>query len=731
MRLLTILDKIAAERAVRGRHRNLIVAATGTGKTIISALDYKRFRQEHSDSPCRLLFIAHREEILSQSLSAFRAVLKDANFGDLYVGKHYPNDTDHLFMSIQTFNSKQYTKKTSPDYYDYIVVDEFHHAAAKSYKKLLEYYKPKILLGLTATPERMDGKSVLEYFDNRIAAEIRLPEAIDRKLLCPFQYFGVSDSVNLEEIKWKIGGYDRNELENVYVFSEEIARRRADEIIRATLRYVTDIDAVKGLGFCVSKKHADFMASYFNDHGIPSVSLTSDTPDEERKEAKSKLVTGRIKFIFVVDLYNEGVDIPEVNTTLFLRPTESLTVFLQQLGRGLRLSEGKDCLTVLDFIGQANKKYNFEEKYEALLSNNRHGVQKEIKNGFISLPKGCYIRLEKVAAKHILDNIKASYGTATGIVANIKTFTEDTGKDISLSNFLDRYSMDPRSLYKYGSFSRLCVKAAIRNDFDEPGEEVLEKALARFATIDSRRFISFLLKILPNVGEVIVNDLSQVEQRMMQMLYATIWQKGVEDWDSPEVCNNIKLIEDSPTMVDELIDLLEYRYEKIDFVDMPVDVGFDCPLDLYCTYSRDQLLVAMDWLNPSSMREGVKWLPDKKIDIFLVTLNKSDKDYSPTTMYNDYSINNELFHWQSQSTTSEGSKTGQRYINHKKLGNRILLFVRDFKTDKLSGATEAYTYLGTANYISHEGSRPMSIVWKLDYEIPAKYINKTNKLLAV
>ena len=726
-----ILDKIAAERAVRGRHRNLIVAATGTGKTIISALDYKRFRQEHSDSPCRLLFIAHREEILSQSLSAFRAVLKDANFGDLYVGKHFPNDTDHLFMSIQTFNSKQYTKKTSPDYYDYIVVDEFHHAAAKSYKKLLEYYKPKILLGLTATPERMDGKSVLEYFDNRIAAEIRLPEAIDRKLLCPFQYFGVSDSVNLEEIKWKIGGYDRSELENVYVFSEEIARRRADEIIRATLRYVTDIDAVKGLGFCVSKKHADFMANYFNDHGIPSVSLTSDTPDEERKEAKSKLVTGRIKFIFVVDLYNEGVDIPEVNTTLFLRPTESLTVFLQQLGRGLRLSEGKECLTVLDFIGQANKKYNFEEKYEALLSNNRHGVQKEIKNGFISLPKGCYIRLEKVAAKHILDNIKASYGTAAGIVANIKTFTEDTGKDISLSNFLDRYSMDPRSLYKYGSFSRLCVKAAIRNDFDEPGEEVLEKALARFATIDSRRFISFLLKILPNVGEVIVNDLSQVEQRMMQMLYATIWQKGVEDWDSPEVCNNIKLIEDSPTMVDELIDLLEYRYEKIDFVDMPVDVGFDCPLDLYCTYSRDQLLVAMDWLNPSSMREGVKWLPDKKIDLFLVTLNKSDKDYSPTTMYNDYSINNELFHWQSQSTTSEGSKTGQRYINHKKLGNRILLFVRDFKTDKLSGATEAYTYLGTANYISHEGSRPMSIVWKLDYEIPAKYINKTNKLLAV
>lgn len=378
-----ILDKLDAERKVRGYNRNLIVAATGTGKTVISALDYKRFCRQNSDKPCRLLFVAHREEILKQSMYTFRAVLKDANFGEMFVGNYKPESIDNLFISIQTFNSQSFTDKTSPDFYDYIIVDEFHHAAAPTYQKLLSYYNPHILLGLTATPERMDGKSILPYFNNRIAAEIRLPEAIDRKLLCPFQYFGVTDSVDLDNLKWAAGGYDKGELSRIYTLSGMIANRRADLVISSLLKYVTDIDDVKGLGFCVTVEHAIFMSDYFNAHSIPSMYLTGHSPDEERKEAKNRLVKGEVRFIFVVDIYNEGVDIPEVNTVLFLRPTESLTVFLQQLGRGLRLSEDKECLTVLDFIGQANKKYNFEDKFAALLSNTTRGVTREIRDGFI------------------------------------------------------------------------------------------------------------------------------------------------------------------------------------------------------------------------------------------------------------------------------------------------------------------------------------------------------------
>ena len=170
-------------------------------------------------------------------------------------------------------------------------------------------------------------------------------------------------------------------------------------------------------------------------------------------------------------------------------------------------------------------------------------------------------------------------------------------------------------------------------------------------------------------------------------------------------------------------------HDRIEFIDEPVDVGFDCPLDLHCTYTRDQLLVALDFLKPATVREGVKWLPEKQLDVFFVTLNKADKDYSPSTMYKDYSINESLFHWQSQSTTAENSATGQRYIHHREKGSRVLLFVREFKADARFGGAGAYTYLGTVNYVKHEGSRPMNITWKLDRPIPAKFLKKTNKLI--
>ncbi|MCD8374924.1 MAG: DUF3427 domain-containing protein, partial [Oscillospiraceae bacterium] len=185
---------------------------------------------------------------------------------------------------------------------------------------------------------------------------------------------------------------------------------------------------------------------------------------------------------------------------------------------------------------------------------------------------------------------------------------------------------------------------------------------------------------------------------------------------------------DSAILLAERIALLQYLYSRIDFIDRPVDVGFDCPLDLHCTYTRDQLLVAMDFMKPATVREGVKWLPERQADVFFVTLNKADKDYSPTTMYNDYSINERLFHWQSQSTTAENSPTGQRYIHHAERRSRVLLFVREGKTDPLTGGAGAYTYLGTAAYVKHEGSKPMNITWRLDEPIPAKFLKKTNKL---
>ena len=714
-----ILDSLQAERKIRGHYKNLVVAATGTGKTVISAFDYRRYIKSNSQSPCRLLFVAHREEILRQSLKCFRGVLHDGNFGELFVGGCKPSSLDNLFVSVQTLNSRSLTDITTPDYYDFIIVDEFHHASAPTYQKLLEYYKPKILLGLTATPERMDGKDILDYFDGRIAAEIRLPEAIDRKLLCPFQYFGVSDNVDLSDLKWSRGGYDRTALSNVYTGND----LRTFQILDSVRKYVTDINTVIGIGFCVSKAHAEYMAMRFSENKIPSASLTSDSGDDVRKSVQKQLVNGEIKFIFTVDLYNEGVDIPEVNTILFLRPTESLTVFLQQLGRGLRLSEGKDCLTVLDFIGQANKKYNFEQKFAALLANTNKSVQSEIKNGFISLSKGCYLQLEKKAKEYVLENIKRAIGNKNAIISRIATFTEDSGIELTLTNFLEYYRLDISTIYSTKSnFARLS-----RVEFNEEIEDVMTKAFARICAIDSRRWIEFLIEYLPKISQYSLSDFDECQTRMLQMMQFTIWQRSYEDCGFSDLLEGFGQLAKSPVMLGEMLDILRYNYDRIDFIDKPVDLGFDCPLDLHCTYTRDQILVALDFMKPNIVREGTKYLHEKQLDVHFVTLNKAEKDYSPTTMYNDYSINEVLFHWQSQSTTSDTSATGQRYINHRKTGDRELIFVREYKNNKLGAAP--YTFLGIADYVRHEGSKPMNVVWKLREPIPAKYIKKTNKLV--
>ena len=723
-----ILDQLRAEREVRGSYHNLVVAATGTGKTVIAALDYRLWRKAHPQARNRLLFIAHREEILKQSLATYQGVLKDAGFGELWVGGYQAASLDHLFISVQTLNSQALWKRLPADYYDYIVVDETHHAAADSYAEALEGFRPQVLLGLTATPERMDGRSILRFFDYRIAAEIRLPEAIDRKLLCPFQYFGVSDTIDLNELKWTRGGYDRTELSNVYTLSGTVARQRADHVAQSLVRYAADMENVKALGFCVSVQHAHFMAAHFNEAGIPAMALDSHCSEEARRTARDKLVHGDVRVIFVVDLYNEGVDIPEVNTVLFLRPTESLTIFLQQLGRGLRLSEGKDCLTVLDFIGAANRRYNFVEKFAALLGNDHHSVKEEIERGFTGAPRGCYIQLEKKASRAVLENISRSFRGHSELVSRIRSFVEDSGQTLTFAGFLEWYHLTPAHIYsKETTFARLCVEAGVRDDFREDTEATLSKVFYRFVSFDSRRWIHFLLDLLPCLDDVDFAALPPLEQRMLQMFYMTVWDSYAEDWNSDDVLERLYALSDSPVMLAELMELLRYQYNHIDFVDSTTDLGFDCPLDVHCTYTQRQLLAALDYRNYSAMRQGVLYLPEKKIDVFLITLNKSDKDYSPTTMYEDYAISTTLFHWQSQSTTSADSATGQRYIHHAEQGGKVLLFVREFKHEGLR--TSPYTFLGQATYVSHHGSKPMNIVWQLEKPIPAKYMKRVQQMI--
>ncbi|MGH4049803.1 MAG: DUF3427 domain-containing protein [Clostridium sp.] len=723
-----ILEKLKAERTLFNRNKNLIVAATGVGKTVIAGFDYKDFKKEHRKDKNRLLFIAHREEILKQSRSTFRAILKDNNFGDLFVGGNVPDSLDYLFMSIQSFNSTKLYEKTTENFYDFIIVDEFHHAEAMSYRRLLEYYKPKILLGLTATPERMDGKNVLEYFDDRIAAEMRLPEAIDRKLLSPFQYFAVSDSIDLSKLKWTRGGYDKQELENVYTNNDI----RVNGVITSLNKYVTDIDEVVGLGFCVSIQHAKYMADKFNKSGIPSMAVLGESSGEDRSNAKRKLVSGEVKFLFTVDLYNEGIDIPEINTVLFLRPTESLTVFLQQLGRGLRLNEGKECLTVLDFVGQAHKSYDFEQKFKALMGRAKHSVEHSIINGFLNLPKGCYIHLEKQAKEYILRNIKDARVTKANLITKLKYFIGDTGKELTLSNFLEHYNYTLNDLYgKSGnrSFSRMKVEAGLTLKFEVKDEEVMTKRLKNLFHINSRKLIEFATNVLAPGTKIEGTQFNKEEKLMLGMIYYSFYLEAPEKlgFSSFEKALDT-LYADNRILIEEVVEIMQYNYLHIDFVDEKVELGTICPLDLYCSYSTDQIMAAFDYFNENlkpTFREGVKHFKDKKVDAFFITLNKSEKDYSPSTLYDDYAINERLFHWQSQSRTTVESDMGQRYINHESTGNKIILFVRENK--KKDGVVAAYTYLGEAEYVSHKGNSPINFVWRLKEEVPAALMRVANK----
>lgn len=719
-----ILDALEADREVHGRYRNLVVAATGTGKTVISAFDYLNFIKKNPNRKNRFLFIAHREEILKQACVTFRQVLRNQNFGELFVGNHRPETIDHLFMSIQTFTSKDFTQQTEKNFYDFIIVDEFHHSSAKSYQKLLEYYEPKIFLGLTATPERMDGKNVVEYFDNHISAEIRLPEAIDRQLLSPFQYFGVTDEIDLSQIRWTRGGYDSSELENLYALNTHVAKSRAKHIAEATEKYVTDIREVIGLGFCVSVKHAEFMATAFNQMGIPSIALSGKSDDKTRSTAKDKLVQGEIRFIFVVDLYNEGVDIPEINTVLFLRPTDSLTVFMQQLGRGLRLSEDKDCLTVLDFIGQANTKYNFEEKFRALAYGHEKSIEQSVKEGFSFLPRGCYIQLEKKAKDYILNNLKQSFFRKPGIIAKIRDFENDTGLDLTLKNFTEYYHLPLENIYRHDTFSRLKEAAGIIESLNEEDEKLFKKALPRLLSINSRRWLNF---IISELGEP-KHEYQPHEIRFLNMFHYSLFQENANS--VIETRNNILGLKRNPILFAELKEVLTFLLEKIDFIDRIEPLHFDSPLDVYCKYTRDQVLIGLEYMKPNTVREGVRYLPDKKVDVLFVTLNKSEKDYSPSTMYRDYSINENFFHWQSQNATSETSKTGLRYQNHEKVKSHVLLFVREFNKEPNLNIAPAYVYFGPVSYVSHEGEKPMSITWKLKYPTPAKWVRKSNEISA-
>lgn len=705
-----ILDVLAAEREVQQKFRHLVVAATGTGKTMVAAFDYARICRAAGKRPT-MLFVAHREEILRQALGSFRGVLQDQNFGDLLVGGRDPEQQRHLFCSIQSYNSQQLWQR-SPDEYAYVVVDEFHHAAAPSYRQLLDHVQPQFLLGLTATPERSDQLDILQWFGGRTSAEIRLPDAINRRLLSPFQYFGVADSVDLDGLSWQRGGYRVEDLDRVYTGNDV----RATLIANKVQEILLNPRRCRALGFCVSVAHAEFMARFFNEHDLPSIALTSDSPDDLRRAAQDQLRTSAINFIFVVDLYNEGVDIPEVDTLLFLRPTESLTVFLQQFGRGLRVHGGKECLTVLDFIGAQRREFRFAQRFRSLSTRPDGRLDREIEHGFPHLPSGCTVQLERVAQQRVLDNVRDSVRLARPrMVGSIRDFGRYLGRSPTLAEALDHLDTSLGELLRRGLWSRLLADAGLADAPHFPDEKRLAKGLLRLCHVDSAYQIHRWLTLLSEQSSV----RSMEDQRLLEMLHITLWGDQGKEW-SIEIAN--ERLRQNDAVLKDLRSILEHQLQHAPAQPAGQLPHLSGPLTVHAHYTRDEILAGLGHWSLSrrpDQREGVLHIPSSLVDAFFVTLQKTEEDYSPTTMYEDYLISHDQFHWQSQSNTSVDSPTGQRYIQHRQLGYTPLLFVRETRS-VVPGLSAPYAYLGPCEYLSHEGSRPISIVWRLVYPVPAR-----------
>lgn len=701
-----MLEKLAVERSRHHRHRNLVVAATGTGKTIVSALDFKRLRKEMGDPS--LLFVAHRQEILRQSVGAFRQVLRDGSFGELYVDGHRPDEWRHVFASVQGLAQVE-LKDLSPKAFDVVIVDEFHHATAPTYRRLLEHLQPRELIGLTATPERTDSDDVLRYFDNHTAVELRLWDALERGLLCPFQYFGLSDNTDLSKVEWSRKGYDVAELQRLYTADD--ARVRL--VLQQLQHKLRDAHSMRALGFCVTIAHAEFMARRFTEAGLPSQAVSANTDSDTRRTALADLQKGHLRALFAVDLFNEGVDVPAVDTLLFLRPTESALVFMQQLGRGLRRFEGKDCVTVLDFIGQSHRQFRFDLRYRAITGATRTEVGKQIEQGFPFLPAGSTMQLDRVAKDIVLQNLRTAVpNQRPAMVRELKAIASSDrfgGRTPRLSEFLDESGLDLLDVYKSGCWSDLVREAGLPTAQAGPKENDLGDALKRLLHIDDPLRLDAYRAWLKG---------DDADERLTTALVFTLFGSQAP----ATIAAGLHALREHPAIAAELLELFDLLEERADHLTYSFD---QAALSVHARHSLVEIFSAFGRITPGHFyqhREGVYRDQQTNSDLFFTTLEKSERDYSPSTLYKDYAISPMQFHWESQSTTTQQSPTGQRYIRHRELGAHILLFVRSRK--KQDGLTVPYTFLGPVDYISHKQERPIQFVWQLRRPMPADFFRQ-------
>ncbi len=614
-----------------------------------------------------------------------------------------------MFASVQSLNAAK-LEDFPADHFDVVMVDEFHHAAAPSYERVLNHLVPVELLGLTATPERSDGLPILHWFDDRIAAELRLWDAIDQQYLSPFMYFGIHDGLDLRQVPWRRGrGYDVDALSAAYTSSDAWARL----VVKQVSEHAA-VGAMRGLGFCVSIQHAQFMAQHFNRHGIDAVAIWGDSPRMDREAALRDLAEGRVRVVFSVDLFNEGVDVPVVDTVLMLRPTESPTLFLQQLGRGLRKAPGKAFCTVLDFVGTHRKEFRFDRRYRALLGGTRRDVERAVHQRFPFLPAGCHMDLDQKASEIVLRSLRDAIPSRwTAKVDELRSLRRDR-PDIDLDEFLDESGLDLDDVYDgRRSWSDLREAAGMSVLPAGPHEVTLRRAVGRLLHIDDEERISTYRSLLSHPYAPSIQSMSERKRRLLHMLVAGLADRALTQESTFSEAVDLLWNHSQPRA--ELLELLAILNDRLDHIHAPLTTHPDVPLQIHARYSRIEILAAFGataLAKIAAWQSGVYEAKAANAELFALTLDKSIGGFSPTTRYRDYAISRTLIHWESQSITREDSATGKRYRNHEHEGRYVMLFTR------LRADDRAFWFLGPATYRSHEGEKPMAITWELHHRLP-------------
>ncbi|MCB2287813.1 DEAD/DEAH box helicase [Clostridium algidicarnis] len=703
-----------------GSDKALLISATGTGKTYLSAFELRNY------NPKKALFIVHREQIARQALNSFQNVFGDTRTMGILSGTRKDINKDFIFCTVQTLSKDDVLKSFKRDEFDYIIIDEVHKAGANSYQKIVEYFTPKFLLGMTATPERSDDFDIFKMFNYNIAYEIRLQKALEEDLLCPFHYFGVSDI-----------SVDGVELEDKSNFKALVAKERVNHIIDKINFYGYCGERVKGLIFCSDKNEAHELSDIFNTYGYKTVALTGDNTQNEREIAIQRLeqdeIDNSLDYIFTVDIFNEGVDIPSINQVVMLRPTKSSIIFVQQLGRGLRKDKFKEYVVIIDFIGNYNSNFLIPIALSGDRTFNKDNIRKYVMEGTRIIPGCSTINFDEISKKKIFESIdRANFNDIKLIKESYNTLKQKIGRIPSLADFDTYESIDPlrifqsKSLGSYYMFLKKYEKEyKIRlDDSKELFIEFISKKLASGKRIHELLMLKYAINYETNLIYRLKNGLKEdyhidfkasTETNVVNVLTneflsgagkktyekCIFLEKSDSDYNISKSFKAHLENNDFKYMVEELIDFGIERYKKF-YSNRYMNTSFQ----LYEKYNYEDVCRLLEWKKGEVALNIGGYKFDKTTKTYPVFINyKKSSDITDTINYED--------RFQSPSQLIAISKVGRTITSDdivqaysaEENGVEMSLFVRKNKDDKVS---KEFYFLGKIKAIG----KPIQFIMK-------------------